>query len=97
MINHAKFPDGYGQKSREWVAKQVPRVMDWVERMEQDIPEKSWIKVSANDHVSYFRLMREARVDLTKQGFYHPKMMRLLKRLRCLQVPNSFECSLKDE
>lgn len=97
VINHSKFPEGYGQKSRTWVATQVPRVMDWVERMEKDIPEKSWINVSANDHVGYARLMRESRIDLTKRGFYHPKMMKLLKRVRCVQNPNSFECSLREE
>lgn len=97
VINRSKFPDGYGQKSRTWIATQVPRVMDWVERMENDIPEKTWLKISANDHVGYVRLIRESRIDLTKSGFYNPKMMKLLKRLRCVQNPNSFECSLNDE
>ena len=97
VIRHQKFPKGYGQKSREWIAAQVPRTMDWVDRMEKDIPDRYWKEISANDHVGYVRLIRESRVDLTKAGFYNPKMMKLLKRLRCVQNPNSFECSLTDE
>lgn len=97
IIHHQKFPNGYGQKSRTWMATQVPRTMDWIERMEKDIPERYWQDISANDYVGYVRVIRESRVDLTKQGFYNPKMMKLLKRIRCAQTPNSFECSLNDE
>lgn len=97
IIRHQAFPKGYGQKSREWIATQVPRTMDWVDRMEKDIPVRYWQDISANDYVGYVRVIRESRVDLTKAGFYNPKMMKLLKRLRCAQNPNSFECSLNDE
>lgn len=97
IIRHQAFPKGFGQKSREWIATQVPRTMDWVERMEKDIPARYWQDISANDYVGYVRVIRESRVDLTKAGFYNPKMMKLLKRLRCAQNPNSFECSLNDE
>ena len=97
IIDRTKFPVGFGQKSREWAVSQLPKVMDWVERMEADIPEKLWIPMSANDYVGYTRLMREGRVNMTKRGLYNPKMMKLLKRIRCTQNPNSFECSLNDE
>lgn len=97
IIRHQKFPTGFGQKSREWMASQVPRTMDWIERMEKDIPDRYWKDISANDYVGYVRVIRESRVDLTKSGFYNPKMMKLLKRIRCTQNPNSFECSLNDE
>lgn len=97
IIDRSKFPEGFGQKSREWAVAQLPRVISWIERMEKDIPENTWIAMSANDYVGYMRLMREGRVSMTKRGFYNPKMMRLLKRIRCTQNPNSFECSLKDE
>lgn len=97
IIRHQKFPTGFGQKSREWMASQVPRTMNWIERMEKDIPDRYWKDISANDYVGYVRVIRESRVDLTKSGFYNPKMMKLLKRIRCTQNPNSFECSLNDE
>lgn len=97
IIDHSKFPVGFGQKSRDWAVAQLPRVFRLIERLESDIPKETWIELSANDYVGYMRLVRETRVSMTRKGLYHPKMMRLLKRLRCVQNPNSFECSLKDE
>ncbi len=49
------------------------------------------------DKVGYVKLMREARMDMTKEGYYHPKMMVLLKKVRCKINPAHYECSLNDE
>ena len=97
IIRQNKFPAGFGQKSREWIASQLPRAMQNVEKTERDIPAKYWMESPANDQVGYIKLMREARIELTKEGFYNTKMMSLLKRVRCQQNPSSFECALKDE
>ena len=97
IIRQNKFPAGFGQKSREWVATQLPRALAMVEKTEKDIPAKYWMEIPANDQVGYIKLMREARIELTKEGFYNTKMMSLLKRVRCQQNPSSFECALKDE
>ena len=97
IIRQNKFPAGFGQKSREWVGSQLARTMNIVEKTERDIPAKYWMEISANDQVGYIKLMREARIELTKEGFYNTKMMSLLKRVRCQQNPSSFECALKEE
>lgn len=97
IIRQNKFPAGFGQKSREWVATQLPRALAMAEKTEKDIPAKYWMEIPANDQVGYIKLMREARIELTKEGFYNTKMMSLLKRVRCQQNPSSFECALKDE
>ncbi len=97
IIRQNKFPAGFGQKSREWISSQLPRAMQNVEKTERDIPAKYWMEIPANDQVGYIKLMREARIELTKEGFYNTKMMSLLKRVRCQQNPSSFECALKDE
>jgi hypothetical protein len=41
--------------------------------------------------------MREARISMTKEGFYDPKMMALLKKIRCKFEPTMAECSSKEE
>lgn len=41
--------------------------------------------------------MREARLQLIQDGTYDPRMMELLKRVRCKYDPGAAECSLKDE
>ncbi len=97
IIRKDKFPEGYGQKSRTWVAGQLPRAYTMLTKMEAEIPAKYWMDIPANDKVGYVKLMRESRIALTKEGIYNKKMMSFLKRARCQAEPSSFECALKDE
>ncbi len=43
------------------------------------------------------KMMRDARVDLTKRGIYDKRMMKLLWQFRCKNDPKNFECALQDE
>lgn len=97
VIKQNKFPAGFGQKSREWVASQVDREMGLIAKVEKGIDAKYWMDIPANDKVGYVKLMREARIDLTKEGIYNKKMMAILKKVRCQIDPTSFECALNDE
>ena len=38
-------------------------------------------------------MMREARVDLMKNGTYDKRMMSLLKKVRCQVEPQNAECT----
>ncbi len=97
VIRPEKFPAGYGQKSRTWVASQIDKEMALINKVEKSIEPRFWMDIAANDKVGYVKLMREARIDLTKQGIYNKKMMSILKKVRCQQDPTSFECALTDE
>ncbi|GAC1369697.1 MAG: putative multidrug efflux protein AdeT1 [Aquirhabdus sp.] len=97
VIRHDKFPEGYGQKSRTWVAGLLGREMENINKVEKAIDPKYWLDISANDKLGYVKLMREARMSLTKEGIYNKKMMSLLKKVRCTQDPTNFECSLAGE
>lgn len=97
LIHPDQFPDGYGQKSRTWVAGLLGREIDNINKLEAAIDPKYWLDISANDKLGYTKLMREGRIDLTNEGIYNKKMMGLLKKVRCTQDPNSFECSLSGE
>lgn len=97
IVRKSEFPEGYGQKSRDWVATQVPRAMGIIKKTEAEIPAKFWMDIPANDKIGYVKLMRESRIDLTKDGIYNKKMMSLLKKVRCQQDSSSFECALNDE
>ena len=65
--------------------------------MEKDIPAKYWMDIREADKPGYIKIMREARIQMTKEGFYDPAMMKILKKIRCNQNPSSFECALNDE
>ena len=97
IINPKKFPAGFGQKSREYVATQVDKAFKNIEKTEKDIPAKYWMDVLEADKPGYIKLMRESRISLAAEGIYDPKMLSLLKRVRCKHDPASFECALKDE
>lgn len=97
IIRKDKFPAGFGQKSRTWVASQLNRSFALIGKYEKDVPAKYWMEVPENDKLGYIKMMREARIALTKEGIYDKKMMSFLKRARCQVQPASFECALNDE
>lgn len=97
VIRPQKFPDGFGQKSRIWVGGLVNRQMNIISKLEKSIDEKYWMDLTATDKIGYIKLMREARIGLTREGIYNKKMMTILKKVRCAQEPTNFECSLTGE
>lgn len=97
IIHSAKFPAGFGQKSRTWIKGQLPRAFTILGKMKQDIPAKYWMQIPDTDKIGYQKMMREARIQLTKEGIYDKKMMELLWRARCAENRQNFECALKDE
>jgi hypothetical protein len=97
IINPKKFPAGFGQKSREYVATQVDKAFKNIEKTEKDVPAKYWMDVAEADKPGYIKLMRESRIALAAEGIYDKKMLSLLKRVRCKHDAASFECALKDE
>lgn len=97
MMHRNRFPDGMGQLVREYAATQLAPAYQFVDDTEKEIDAKYWMDIPDVDKVGYVKLMREARLDMTKEGYYHPKMMSLLKKVRCKITPTHYECSLKDE
>jgi hypothetical protein len=83
IINPKKFPAGFGQKSREYVATQVDKAFKTIEKTEKDVPAKYWMDVAEADKPGYIKLMRESRIALAAEGIYDKKMLSLLKRVRC--------------
>lgn len=97
LIHHDKFPEGFGQKSRTWIKGQLPRSLQILGKMKSDIPAKYWMEVPEGDKLGYQKMMREARIQLTKENVYDKKMMELLWRARCAENRQSFECTLPEE
>lgn len=96
IIRSNKFPAGFGQKSRTYISGQLQKAFNIVDKEKKSIPKKYWMDIPANDKAGYVKLMREARIDMTKDGFYDKSMMSLLKKLRC-KYNNTAECAMKDE
>jgi hypothetical protein len=62
------------------VLQKIPQSFAMVQRLEAAIPSKIKMQLSKEDKEKYQRLLREGRIDLTKQGVYDPGMMRVLKK-----------------
>lgn len=97
IMHRNKFPIGMGSIAREIIAKQTHKAFEFVDKTEGSIAEKYWMNVPEADKPGYAKIMREARIRMTKEGLYDADMMNILKRVRCAQQPSHYECSLKDE
>jgi len=98
VVRKSKFTnEEANQKIREYVFSQIGTAYKYIDNAEKEIDAKYWMDVPDADKIGYSKLMRESRLDLTKDGTYNPDMMKLLKKVRCKTAPTNFECALNDE
>ena len=97
VIRPEQFPAGFGQKSRDWFVKNLPKSFAMINRLEAAIPAKYRMNLSAEDKTKYQKMLRDGRIDLTKQGIYDASMMSVLKKARCSVDKANFECSMAGE
>ena len=97
VIRHDRFPEGFGAKSRTYWAAQFDRVMQLIRRADTTIPPSMWVDLDADDAVKYTLLLRESRIQLTQQGLYDKRGLKVLKRIRCHVNPGDAECDTKLE
>ncbi|GAC1369689.1 MAG: DUF6091 family protein [Aquirhabdus sp.] len=98
VVRKSKFTnEEANQKIREYVNSQIGTAYKYIDNAEKEIDAKYWMDVPAADKVGYMKLMRESRIDLTKDGSYSPEMMKLLKKVRCKTDPSNFECAMPEE
>ena len=97
IIRPEVFPAGFSQKSRDWFIKRLPKSLALINRLEAEIPAKYKMDLTPADKLKYQKLLREGRMDLTKQGVYDAGMMSVLKKARCAAEPSNFECTLAGE
>jgi hypothetical protein len=97
IFKRDKFPEGYGQKSREVWLTRFDAVMELVKRADATIPAKFWMDPSEVDAERYINLMREGRIDMAEKGFYDKKGLKIIKRIRCDVNPAASDCSQPTE
>ena len=96
IIRSEKFPDNFGLQSRQWFIQKLPSNFATVQRLEAGMDAKK-ITLSHEDKIRYQKLLRDGRMNLTRQGVYDASMMNVLKRARCTVERTNFECSLSGE
>lgn len=93
IIRKDKWPADFGAKARAYSLTQLDRAELIAKQSEESIPAHYWMELSEADKARYVIMMRESRIILTKDGTYDPKMMRLLKKVRCKLDAGAAECS----
>lgn len=96
IIRPGQFPSGFGTQSRQWFVNKLPSNFAMVKRLEAGMNAKR-ITLSSEDKIRYQKMLRDGRMNLTRQGVYDASMMNVLKRARCTVERTNFECSLSGE
>ncbi len=81
----------------QFIDQILTQTYKWIDREEAAIPAKYWLTTDPDNEQKYWNMLRDARLSMTQQGYYDPKMMALLKRIRCKTNPEQAECSKNDE
>lgn len=91
VLHKNKFPAQYGAQSRSYFYGQFDNYLKVIRDAEDEI--LFFFPPPDGDEDKYREMLREARISMTQQGIYHPKMMSLMKRVRCRQAAAAAECS----
>jgi len=97
ILNKTKFPDGFGDKSRQYWLGQYDRAMALIKKAEKDIPATTWSDLTPENMIKYTIMLRDARVDIAEKGVYDKQGLKIIKRVRCSINPADSECSSNTE
>lgn len=81
----------------EFLDQLLDRNLVTIERMEKEIPKKYWMTLEPANEQKLQESMRNARIQMTKEGIYDARMMKVLKKVRCKAEPTAAECAMTDE
>ncbi|RJS94175.1 RND transporter [Salinisphaera sp. Q1T1-3] len=98
LIHKDRFPEGYGEKSRQWVFDNMfDATLSRVTGAEKQIPDQYWVRINDERSTKYRELFRNVRVKLGQADWYSHRMQHLLKKIRCDSDAGLAECSLDSE
>jgi len=97
IIKADDFPAEFAQQSRTYVMSQFNRAVTILTDAEKKIPEKWWVSIPAADQIGYDEMFRQSRIALRDQGFYEPKTLTILRKIRCRDDPSKAECTAADK
>lgn len=97
VINHERFPEGFGQKMRSHTHSHFDDMLEVVKVAEESIPDRYWVSIPQDRHDEYQAFMRQSRISLRNEGLYDAKALKVMKKVRCKYSPEAGECSTNEE
>lgn len=94
-IQHERFPEGFGQKSRAWVLENMwDDGLRIAKQAESKIPEKYWVELDKESQEKYNDMFTGVRQNLYEDNeVYDREMQKMLKKIRCRELSGNAECS----
>lgn len=97
ILRKDKFPEDFGQKSREYAYNNFSKALEHIVTAEEKIPKKYWLDLPAEKKTEYKEMLRQVRLELRDEGVYDERMLKILFKLRCRTDPGHYECIEKLE
>ena len=88
-----KFPPGFGQKSREFMATEADHAISLARNLESQIDSRLWVYTVHAEITAWDSGMRAALEKMTKAGYFDRRMLALIKRVRCKTDVDEPECA----
>jgi hypothetical protein len=93
VLNQSKFPQGFGEKSRDYWVGEFDRAMKLIQNADASIPAGAWIELSPENVKKYNAILRESRIAITATGVYSKPGLKIIKKVRCAANPAETECA----
>jgi len=97
ILNKTKFPEGFGDQSRDYWLTQFDRALQLVKQSDASIPPATWMELSSENAYKYTLMLRESRIDIAQKGLYDKRGLKIIKRIRCSVNAADPECATKSE
>jgi hypothetical protein len=97
IIREDRFPDGYGEKARQYAFNRMDEAYGLIETAEKEIPDTVWMYPSDEQIGEYNQMLREVRLSLREDGTYDARALKLMRAIRCKDEPTRAECALAAE
>lgn len=88
-----KLPKGFAAKSREYFLNNFDESLSYIRKAEKGIPRKYWIPLPDCNRREMEATNRDIRFRLKDKGVYDPKMLTLLRKVRCKVDARRPECT----
>ncbi|ABC27463.1 conserved hypothetical protein [Hahella chejuensis KCTC 2396] len=92
IIRQDRFPEGYGQLSREYAAGRYEEAYQIIRDAEAEIKDEYWMRPATQKLEGYDKLLREVRMALRDEGAYDSRALTLMRKVRCKTNPTAGEC-----
>jgi hypothetical protein len=93
VLNQSKFPQGFGEKSRDYWVGEFDRAMKLIQNADASIPAAAWVELSPENMKKYNDILRESRIAITATGVYNKQGLKIIKKVRCAANPAETECA----